>query len=109
MKWSCNEHLSLLAGCDMKEEWPTSSQGGSGVLTPAGGDRFLGWEELGVLAGTHEEADKSLRQSNDHYSEDLLSPQVGVVRNTNHTSFLASNTALRSLFIFLFFSDTSPH
>ncbi len=54
----------------MREEWPSPTQGGAGVMTPAGGDRFLGKGELGVLAGTHEEADISSRLGNDH-TEDL--------------------------------------
>lgn len=40
------------------EGWPLTTQGGVGVMTPAGGDRFLGTGELAVLAGAHEEADK---------------------------------------------------
>ena len=47
-------------------------------MTPAGGDRFLGKRELGMLAGTHEEADRSSRLGNDH-TEDWLSPQMGIV------------------------------
>lgn len=65
-KWACKEHLSLLADEDMREEWPSPTQGGAGVMTPAGGDRFLGRGELGMLAGTHEETDKSSRLGNDH-------------------------------------------
>ncbi len=60
----------------MREEWPSSTQGGAGVMTPAGGDRFLGRRELGMLAETHEEAGKSSRLGNDH-TKDLRSPQMG--------------------------------
>lgn len=60
-KLACNEYLSLLADKDMKEEWPSSTQGRVGVMTPAGGDRFLGRGTFSTLAGTHEEADSSSR------------------------------------------------
>lgn len=49
----------------MREEWHSPTLGGAGVMIPAGGDRFLGWGELGMLAGTREEADASSKLGND--------------------------------------------
>lgn len=58
---ACNEYLSLLADEDMREEWPSSTQGGVGVMTPAGGDRFLGKGTLGCWQEPMKEADTSSR------------------------------------------------
>lgn len=41
-KWACNDHLSLLADKDMIGECPEPTEGGAGIITPAGGGRFLG-------------------------------------------------------------------
>lgn len=57
----------------MREERPSPTQGRVGVMTPAGGDRFLGWGELGVLAGTHEASDTSSRLGNDHTEDAFTS------------------------------------
>lgn len=74
-----------------------STQEGAGVMTPAGGDRFLGRGELGMLAGSHEEADKSSGPGNDH-TKDLLSPQMGIVENVIRSSFQAENSAIKFSF-----------
>lgn len=46
--WVRNEHLSLLAAEDMREEWRSPTQGRVGVMTPAGSDRFRGWGGGGI-------------------------------------------------------------
>ena len=45
----------------MRGEWPSPAQGGVAVMTPAGGDRFLGRGELDVLARTHDKTHASSR------------------------------------------------